>query len=118
MCTTKTRSCTHVLPLQEFRWDCDRLFGALCDPTAHLQRHSEVDALLRRLNTVRAHCLIAEDVPALLLKQCGLTDAWWHFAALKRDFTLVSTTSATHCLLSSLPVVCCQYVLVHKHMWH
>jgi hypothetical protein len=98
MCTTKTRSCTHVLPLQEFRWDCDRLFGALCDPTAHLQRHSEVDALLRRLNTVRAHCLIAEDVPALLLKQCGLTDAWWHFPALKKDFTLVSNSITANCL--------------------
>ncbi|KAG5192927.1 membrane-associated apoptosis protein-domain-containing protein [Tribonema minus] len=71
----------------EFRWDCDRLVGALADPSAHLLRAGEVEALLRRLSTVRLHSQLVDALPSMLSLHVELRDAWWHLGAVRDDFS-------------------------------
>jgi len=72
--------------LQEFRWECDRLFGSLSNPMTGLHG-GEADALLRRLSTARLHSKLVDSLPNLLGKCAELRDSYWYISALKQDLS-------------------------------
>lgn len=74
--------------LQEFRWDCDRLCGALCDPQAHLvSRGGPVEALLRRMAAANRSAVLVDSLPEVLTKWADIPDAYWYLNQLRADFS-------------------------------